>query len=155
MLPWLAAIGTSGVLGFVYIEHFLSSLWDDLPLESLKWLIGWNLGMILLGMAYAAGITILMQSSRWKKRLLPLASVGQLALSNYIFTNLVYAVLSYGWGFGMYGQMRPITGLLIVVLLIPIQIACSQWWIERYRFGPIEWCWRSMTYGKLQPVRLK
>lgn len=154
VLPWLAGVGTVGVLTFIYLEHFLSSAWDELPLSSIKWLFGWNLGMIPLGLAYAAGITLLMNQSRWERYLLPLASVGRLALSNYIFTNLVYAVLSYGWGFGLYGQMRPATGLLIVLLLMPVQISFSQWWIQRFRFGPFEWCWRTMTYGRLQKIRL-
>lgn len=84
-------------------------------------------------------------------RLLPLASVGRTALSNYLLQSVVCTWLFYGYGLGLYGQLGPATTLLITLFLFRVQIALSAWWTERYRFGPAEWLWRSLAYGRSQP----
>ncbi len=151
-LPWLLSIGSAGVLAFVVIEHFLSAAWDSEPLLLVKWAIGWPM-MVVLGLGYAAGITLLLERDNWRKLFSPLASVGRLALTNYLFTNLVFAVIAYSWGLGLYEKVQPFTGLVVVLLVFPMQVLASQWWLRHFNFGPFEWCWRSMTYGRLPPMR--
>lgn len=151
-LPWLLSIGSAGVLAFVVIEHFLSAAWDSEPLLLVKWAIGWPM-MVVLGLGYAAGITLLLERDNWRKLFSPLASVGRLALTNYLFTNLVFAVIAYSWGLGLYEKVQPFTGLVVVLLVFPMQVLASQWWLRHFNFGPFEWCWRSMTYGRLPPIR--
>ncbi len=58
------------------------------------------------------------------------------------------------WGFGLYNVLMPIEVLAIVLLVYPLQLIASRLWINRFRFGPCEWLWRTMTYGKLPPMRL-
>lgn len=151
-LPWLLSIGSAGVLAFVVIEHFLSAAWDSEPLLLVKWAIGWPM-MVVLGLGYAAGITLLLERDNWRKLFSPLASVGRLALTNYLFTTLVFAVIAYSWGLGLYEKVQPFTGLVVVLLVFPMQVLASQWWLRHFNFGPFEWCWRSMTYGRLPPIR--
>jgi uncharacterized protein len=85
---------------------------------------------------------------------MPLASVGRLALTNYLLHAFIIASVSYSWGFGLYGKMGPAQGLLIVAVAFPLMVLWSGWWMRRFRFGPCEWVWRSLTYGKLPPMRL-
>lgn len=151
-LPWLLSIGSAGVLAFVVIEHFLSAAWDSEPLLLVKWAIGWPM-MVVLGLGYAAGITLLLERDNWRKLFSPLASVGRLALTNFLFTTLVFAVIAYSWGLGLYEKVQPFTGLVVVLLVFPMQVLASQWWLRHFNFGPFEWCWRSMTYGRLPPIR--
>ncbi len=73
-------------------------------------------------------------------------------LTNYLFTGLVAAFISFSWGLGLYGKISVWQGLLLVLMIFPIQMLASQWWMARYNFGPVEWLWRSFTYGKLQPM---
>lgn len=152
-LPWLLGIGAAGVVGFVVIEHFLSAAWDSPPLSQVKWAIAWPTGMVVLGLGYVAAITLLLERAEWRRLLMPLAAVGRLALTNYLITNLVFAVIAYSWGLALYGQVKPFAGLTVAVLVFPLQVVISQWWMRRFSFGPFEWCWRSMTYGKLPALR--
>ncbi len=103
---------------------------------------------------YLTAIILLYQHQRWRQRLAILAPVGRMALTNYLMHSLVATTIFYGYGLGLYGEFGPIADLIFSVLFYALQIRLSAWWLERYRFGPAEWCWRSLTYGRLQPMRV-
>ena len=79
--------------------------------------------------------------------------LGTLRLTNYIGQSLICTTLFYGYGFGLFGKVSPTWGVLLTLVLFLLQIPFSIWWLARWRFGPLEWVWRSLTYGKLQPMR--
>ena len=54
-----------------------------------------------------------------------------------------------GWG-----KVGPLIGVTLAVLNFPVLVLLSMWWIRRFRFGPAEWLWRTLTYGRLQPMRV-
>ena len=154
-LPWLLGIGLTGALTYVVMQDFGVGDQGALAHKIIRELAFWPIGALSLGLAYAATITLLMQREAWRRRLTPFAAVGRLALTNYLITCFVVAVVSWTWGFGLYNKLMPLEGLLIVLLVYPLQVIASGWWMRHYRFGPCEWLWRSMTYGKLPPMRLK
>ncbi len=102
---------------------------------------------------YVSGITLLVQKEDWHRRLASLAPVGRMALTNYLLQSLVATLIFYGYGLGLYREFSPLAGLVTTILIFLIQIRFSAWWLERYRFGPMEWLWRTLTYGRLQPLR--
>jgi uncharacterized protein len=118
----------------------------------MRRLAAWPIGMPVLGLGYAAVITLLIERNSWQKWLMPFAAVGRMALTNYLFTGLVAAFISFSWGLGLYGKVSTWMGLLLVLIIFPIQVLTSRWWMARYNFGPVEWLWRSFTYGKLQTI---
>ncbi len=76
-----------------------------------------------------------------------------MALTNYILQTLLALILFYGLGFGI-GPRFGLVGVLIAAITIfTLQLLTSRWWLERYHFGPLEWLWRTLTYGKRQPWR--
>ncbi len=78
-----------------------------------------------------------------------LAAVGRMALTNYLMQSLICAVLFTGLGFSLVGEFSR-AGLYPIVLLIWLfQLSFSRWWLHHFRLGPVEWLWRSMTYGRL------
>ena len=105
-----------------------------------------------LGFGYAAALTLLYRRQVWRARLSPLAAVGRMALSNYLFQTLVGTTIFYGYGLGLYGRVGPAVCLAIAGGIYLVQIPLSVWWLGRFRFGPAEWAWRSLTYLKLQPL---
>ena len=109
----------------------------------------------VLGLGYAAGITLLLERDACKRVLSLLAPVGRLSLTNYLFTSAVAAVIIYSWGFGLYGRLAPIVAVFIVLAAFAFQVLASHWWTQRFRFGPAEWCWRAMTYGAIPPMRVE
>lgn len=115
--------------------------------------LGLGIGAPALALGYAAAIALLMQRDDWQQRLAPLAAVGRMALSNYLLQSLVCTLIFNGYGLGLYGQVGPAAGLLLAVAIYLCQIPLSVWWMRRFQFGPVEWLWRSLTYGRPQPMR--
>ena len=129
---------------------FTTPFWTILLL-SLMWFVG----APALGFFYACTIVLLAEREPWKKSMAPLAAVGRLTLSNYLFQSVIHAGLFFSYGFGLYGKVGPVGGLALAVVVFTIQVFLSMWWIWRFRFGPAEWLWRSLTYGQMQPMRVQ
>ncbi len=149
---WGAGIGLAGNLLYVTLAHGESAL--ELTWGTLIGLVSFLIGAPALSLAYAAGIVVLTQRATWHKLIMPLAAVGRTALSNYLLQTLICTTIFYGYGLGLYGQIGPATGLALSIAIFGLQVPLSGWWVKRFRFGPVEWLWRSLTYGKLQPLRL-
>jgi len=126
------------------LAYFLLSNTTD----AWNFAFSWGLGGPLLGFSYIAILLLIMQSPLGLQRLSVLAPVGRMALTNYISHSLICTTLFYGYGFGLYAQLGPFITLFIALAIFIAQIFLSNWWLSRYRFGPLEWVWRSLTYGK-------
>jgi uncharacterized protein len=107
----------------------------------------------ILSAAYVAAICLLWQRPGWRRGLDMLAPVGRMALSNYLMHSVVFTTVSYGYGFGLYGEISYLEGLGLTVLMFALQVPLSAWWLRRFRFGPLEWLWRSLSYRRMQPMR--
>jgi uncharacterized protein len=82
-----------------------------------------------------------------------LAAVGRMALTNYLSHTLICTFIFYGWGLGYYMTMDRVQLYGVVLAIWIAQLVISPLWLARFRFGPAEWLWRSLTYWKLQPMR--
>lgn len=107
----------------------------------------------VLSAGYAAGLAVLIQNANWRKRLTPFAAVGRMALTNYLTESVLCTLFYYNYTTGLYGRVGPAVDLIPTVILYGSQVVFSNWWLARYRFGPMEWLWRGMTYGKLPSMR--
>ena len=107
----------------------------------------------LLALAYGAGSALLWQRPRWQRWLRPLAALGRMALTNYLLQSVIATFLFYGYGLGLARRVSPSLALLIAAAILGAQLLISGWWLRRYRFGPAEWLWRTLTYGRRQPLR--
>lgn len=107
----------------------------------------------ILSAGYAAGLAVLIQNPVWRKRLTPFAAVGRMALTDYLTQSVLCTLFFYSYTTGLYGRVGPAVDLIPTVVLYGSQVVFSNWWLARYRFGPMEWLWRGMTYGKLPPLR--
>jgi len=120
-----------------------------------------QLGLIVLGelawlglaAVYAAAIVLLLQRPGPRRWLLVLAPVGQMPLTTYLGQSLVATFLFYGWGLGLSGQLGSAACLAIAVAIYAVQVAGCRLWLARFRFGPVEWLWRTLVYGRAQPMR--
>lgn len=83
-----------------------------------------------------------------------LAAVGRMALTNYLMHSVVCTFLFYWWGLGLWGTMSRSELMLVVGAIWLFQLIASPLWLSRFRFGPMEWAWRSLTYWKRQPMRI-
>ncbi|WP_181349179.1 DUF418 domain-containing protein [Thalassobacillus sp. CUG 92003] len=112
-----------------------------------------NVGGTASALFYMFAITLLFQRESAKRVLLPFTYVGRMSLTNYITQSLVSYGLFYSVGFGLYGHVPPWMCVLIVILVFSLQIMMSRVWLKVYRYGPLEWLWRTLTYGRKQRLR--
>ena len=82
-----------------------------------------------------------------------LAATGRMALTNYIAQSVLCSLIFYGHGLGLFERVGSPGRVGIVVAIWTLQLIWSPWWLARFRFGPLEWLWRSLTYMKRQPMR--
>jgi uncharacterized protein len=81
------------------------------------------------------------------------AATGRTAFTNYLGTSLLAACLFYGWGFGLYGHLSRAQAWLAAPALWAVMLLWSKPWLDRFRYGPFEWAWRSLARGSPQPMR--
>lgn len=114
-------------------------------------------GILIAGPAialfYMASLLLLIRRRFWRQLFTPLQSAGRMALTNYLLQSLVCTFLFYSYGLGWYGQIASAYGLVLALLIFAVQVWISGLWLRRFRFGPFEWVWRSLTYGKGQPMK--
>jgi len=106
-----------------------------------------------LALGYASGLLLALQLPTVARVAGPFAAVGQMALTNYLMQSVVLSLLFYGYGLGLHG-IGSASASAIGLAVYAVQITFSRWWLSSYRFGPVEWLWRSLTYGRRQPMRL-
>lgn len=116
--------------------------------------IGYVVGGPALTFFYVSTLILWWQSDAGRRRLRPLAAMGRMALTNYLIQSIVCTLIFYNYGLGYFGKAGPAGGLALTVAIFGLQIPLSNWWLGRFRFGPAEWLWRTLTYGTAQPMRL-
>jgi uncharacterized protein len=113
------------------------------------------IGGVLMSLGYLAWIVRGLQSVRWASALAWFAPAGRMALTNYLLQSIVCTWLFYGYGLGYFEKLPRVWHVPLVLVLFALQVLASRWWLRRFRFGPMEWVWRSLTYLKAQPMRLR
>lgn len=121
--------------------------------SSLLRTVSYAFSVVPLALAYATGFALLWRNARWRQRLLALAPMGRMALTNYLLQTIIALVIFQGIGFGWGTRMSAVKFEALALMVFVVQAFWSRWWLGRFRFGPFEWAWRSLTYGKLMPMR--
>ena len=105
-------------------------------------------GVLGLVAFYVGAAILLMQRRTWRRGLLLVAPVGRMPLTNYLSQSLLCMFVFYGWGLGLSGRVGAAGCLAVTLLLCCVQIVVSHLWLRRFRFGPMEWVWRRLAYGR-------
>ena len=108
---------------------------------------------MLVSLGWVGATMLVFQSPTLRGFTRPIAAVGRMAFSNYIFDTVVCTTIFYGFGFGMFGKVSRVTQIQIVTAIWIAQLILSSIWMRYFQFGPLEWLWRSLTYWKRQPFR--
>lgn len=127
------------------------AIWN--PRSMVQGFFSWECMVWGTVIAYAAILLLILQNNLIARLLKPLAAAGRMALTTYLTQSVVCTLLFYGYGFGWYGKVGYTGNLVITLILFTCQMAASIWWLKRFRFGPVEWLWRRITYGS--PLRMR
>ena len=141
----LAFFGSFGLLGF------------ELPAIA-QWTIGglvmdvFNAAQSLL---YCCGLALLFQNMKWRSRLNFFYPVGRMGLTTYLMQTMFGILIFSAIGFGKLGDIGALTCVALSILFFIAQVQFSRWWFTKFIYGPLEWFWRSATFIKIQPLKMK
>jgi uncharacterized protein len=112
-------------------------------------------GQLGLTLAYASAVALAFLAARGKRVVRALAPMGQMALTWYLLQTLFGIWMFYGFAHGpaLMGKVGPAALAALAVVGYLVQVVLARAWMRPFRFGPAEWCWRSLTYGNVQPFR--
>jgi uncharacterized protein len=116
--------------------------------------IAYEIGRIT-AFGYISVLLLVMKLNLWKPATDRLAAVGRMAFSNYILTSVICSILFNGYGFGLFGKLQRYQLYGVVLFVWSVILVVSPIWLRHFRFGPLEWLWRSLTYWKKQPFRIR
>ncbi len=149
----VVGLGLGWPLSALGAESMINSEFDIVE----SFIYGQQLGYIgsaLAGLGYVGALIAISRLGmlRWLRE--RLAAVGRTAFSNYLLQSLICTTLFYGYGFGLFAQLNRSALFGVVVAVWLVNIFATQLWLRRYQMGPAEWLWRSLTYGRSQPLRI-
>jgi uncharacterized protein len=112
-----------------------------------------NLTPICLSLAFAGIVLYAVEFTSARGFLRLFTAIGRMGFTNYIAQSLIFGFLFFGYGLGQFGSLRPAPVFAIGIAVYLAQVYLSKVWLRHYQFGPIEWCWRTLMYGRLQPMK--
>jgi len=131
------------------------------PVPGSRGADGWQFaqGLQMLGnlpasLGYVSLVILMLYSASAFNKIRVLAPFGRMALTNYLMQSLIASTFFFGYGFGNWGASR-VDQMLFVAVVVVFQIALSHFWLARFRYGPMEWLWRAVTYWTIPPMRIK
>lgn len=107
---------------------------------------------VVLALGYSAIAVSIVDLTRYRALLAWAGPLGRMAFTNYVAQSIVFGWIFFGYGMGQFGRMSTTNAAGIGVALYVLQVLYSRWWLRRFRFGPLEWLWRSIMYGRRQPM---
>jgi uncharacterized protein len=125
----------------------------NLTVKGIYRTMAYAFGVAPLAIAYMSLFFLAAQTVAGKRVLSILRPVGKMAFSNYIFQSLVGTLIFTGIGWGYVGEVGPVYYSLLGIIVFAIQILISAVWLRYFEFGPVEWLWRTATYGKRQGIK--
>jgi len=136
------------------IKRILDSHFD--PLASLMpWTLTYDLGRVPLTFGHVALAMLVVRTGALRGLLRPFAAAGQMALTNYLAQSLICLFVFTGLGLGWFNRLQRYELYYVVLAIWVVELAWSPLWLKHFRFGPMEWLWRSLTRWQFQPMRLR
>ncbi|ATW02634.1 DUF418 domain-containing protein [Sphingorhabdus sp. YGSMI21] len=147
----LTVIGTAIVTAIAI--YLIAGGFEILRMVNASYAWNWP-SQMLMTTGYAALLIWLIRTFQNASWVVRIAAVGRAAFSNYLGTSLLMTFLFYGWGLGLYGSVGRAELYLFVLAAWVLMLIWSKPWLTRFRYGPLEWLWRSLARQRAQPMRL-
>lgn len=146
LITFLFSIPLVSLLAIFKLDLIDLGIYREIAIQLVTSLSG-----LTLCFFYISSITLLLRKKTWQKLLRPLGYTGQMALTNYISQTLISVFIFLGLDY--FGKVSLVTGTLICLVVYLFQVVFSYVWLQNYKYGPLEWLWRSLTYGYFQPMK--
>lgn len=152
---WMTIIGL-GVglpLSYLFVTYDVNHQFNWYEIIKAKSFEFYQLQRLIHSIGIFGLIMLLYKSGLFKWLFALMRPVGQMAFTNYLMQSVMCGIYFYGIGFGYFGKLEYHQLFYVVIAVWIIQIIWSHIWLRYFRFGPLEWAWRSLTYWKKQPMR--
>ena len=125
------------------------------PQTMSGWLAGCatTVGYPALCAAYVAALSLMYCRPMLRRCMAIFVQPGRMSLTNYVAQSIVGVGIFYGYGLGLWGRIGPAWSIPIIAAVFGGQALLSSWCLKRFRYGPLEWVWRCVTYGQWLPSR--
>ena len=143
------------VVSLIIMARAFISLGDNFTIKSWNAMLGFtamDISNAAMTIIYIALFVMFYKKIKGQKLLSYFIPYGKTALSNYVFQSVIVTGLLFGWGFGLIGELEQRYTFLLALIFIVLQVWLSKLWLNYFKYGPIEWLWRSLTYFKLMPL---
>jgi len=151
---WMALLGFGAGLAIkAYQLHLMFvDRFDPFSISAVE--ATYHPARLLVALGYIGVVMLICRSGRLRAVTRPLSAVGRMALSNYLLQTVLCVILFYGFGFGLFARLERWQVACVAGVIWTLQLLLSPIWLRRFRFGPMEWLWRSLTYLSMQPMRM-
>ncbi len=141
------------VFNAIYLYYASSGSFTTPDINLLLMITGAIFGGASMMFVYLYLFTLMFHKGVFGRLGRVISTAGRMAFTNYLTQTIICTTIFYSYGFGLYGKVNYWQGVIIAIMLFTIQLIWSHYWLKRFRFGPFEWLWRTLTYGKRQPMR--
>ena len=155
-LYWLLFIGGLGLgllLSYLSMENIIQNKFSRFEFAKNVSFDHYQLARMLRSLGFFGFVMLIYKSGAFKWFFNLFRPVGQMAFTNYLMQSLIGAIFFYGCGLGYFGKLERHELYFYVAVVWTIEIIWSHIWLRYFRFGPLEWAWRSLTYWKKQPIK--
>jgi uncharacterized protein len=111
-----------------------------------------EIGSVMLCLGYVGAVCVMLRSDIIRAAAAPFAAIGRMALTAYLFESIAATFLMYWWGLGWFGEVSRGIQVVIGLGIYALAVVLATAWLRYFRFGPLEWLWRTLTYWKPQPM---
>jgi len=153
LMWWSLAIGIAGNATMVALRWIFDV--SPMPTTPVAFIIGLlnTFSVPLLSLGYVCAVILMYSNEVWRARIRRFGNVGRTAFTNYLLQSVIGTLIFYSYGLGFFGDVGPAVLIPVTFIIFAVQVVLSRWWLERYRFGPMEWLWRKATYRGPLPMR--
>ena len=154
---WMTIIGLGIGLTVSYLrlQQEIDAKFNWYDYSKQVWISSYEVSRTFRSIGILGLIMLMYRSGLFKWLFNLMRPVGQMAFTNYLMQSLLCALFFYGIGFGMFGKLQRHEIYYVLAAVWIVQIIYSNVWLHFFRFGPMEWAWRSLTYWKKQPMKKK
>jgi len=155
-LYWFIGLFILSVALTILLFSFSGQEGDSISFDS--WIVmfaltAFDLSNLFMTFVLIAGFLLIYMKPKGESFLNTFAPYGRMALTNYVAQTIIGTFILYGWGLGYLGDLRNIYTFLMGIVIIMLQMIVSRWWLQEFKYGPLEWGWRSLTYFKVFPFK--
>ena len=149
----VSGIGVGGAAYAILAWIDYNSGFDEIVVMNAN--MAWSMiPRLIMTFGYAAALMLLIKTMIGTALLARIACAGRAAFSNYLGTSILMTFIFYGWGIGLFGSIGRMETYLFVPSTWALMLLWSKPWLTRFRYGPLEWLWRSLARMQMQPMRL-